>query len=249
MKTKFKSYIDMILLVIAILLITPVSMMRAQSLQSSSDTNIYLIEYKKNVKDTVTKYLLNAIFFYDIVPQDAEAILRTEINNTQKFFPQNGDIIASAWQTSTGNINNKIPISLKDGSTNLIVSKEKSNGAPLELLRALITFNSIDNPEARVLVKNVSQKIIDAYTVGIYCYDRFGDRVKHYASDTNRFGGLSQTTIKPGQTEGNDSYWTLYGHENTAKITVVLEKVHMTDGTVWSPQENQKISIEGQANR
>lgn len=127
--------------------------------------------------------------------------------------------------------------------------REEREKPPLKLEKAWITFNSISNPEARVVVKNVSKKTVDAYTLGIYCFDRFGDPVGKYHSQSNRFGGLSQETVKPGQSNGYDGYWTLHGHENTAKIKVVLEKVHFTDGENWEPKSGQEIFIEGVSNK
>jgi outer membrane murein-binding lipoprotein Lpp len=122
---------------------------------------------------------------------------------------------------------------------------EESIKPPLTLIEAQVTLNAIDNPEARVIVQNTSRKTVDAFTVGIYCYDRYGSPVNHYAYKNNRYGGLSQVTISPGQTTGYNYRWTLHGHENTAKIKVVLEKVHMTDDTVWTPQAGREISVEG----
>lgn len=90
---------------------------------------------------------------------------------------------------------------------------------------------------------------MDAFTIGIYCYDRYGDEVKHYLNDTNRFGGISQHTIKPSKSHGYNSYWTLHGHENTSKIKVVLEKVHMTDDSVWEPVKDQEVWIEGESSK
>jgi hypothetical protein len=116
---------------------------------------------------------------------------------------------------------------------------------PLELIKAWVGHNIIGNPEAHVIVKNASKKKVDAFTIGIYCYDRFDKAVNEYGVGSNRFGGLSQNTISPGKTFGYNRYWTLFGHENTAKIKVELEQVHMTDGTTWTPQGNQKITIEG----
>lgn len=126
---------------------------------------------------------------------------------------------------------------------------EESIKPPLRLMKAMVTFNSIDNPEARVVVRNVSRKTVDAFTVGIYCYSRFGDPVNHYVDDTNKFGGMAQETIRPGQTIGADHGWTLYGHDNTAKIKAVLEKVHMTDGSVWKPKSGQEVAIWGTSHR
>ncbi len=78
----------------------------------------------------------------------------------------------------------------------------------------------------------------------LYCYDRYGDEVQHYADKTNRSGGLSQETLSPDEID-YQSTWTLYGQENTAKIKVLLEKVHFTNGTVWYPKKGHSISIEG----
>lgn len=118
----------------------------------------------------------------------------------------------------------------------------KSSRSPAYFVAAGVTFNEIGNPEATVYLKNISSNTIDAYTVGIYCYNRFGNAVNHYTYNTNRCGGLSQNTINPDDTDY--SIWTLYGHENTAKIKVVLEKVHFTNGKTWYPK-GKAISIEG----
>ena len=92
--------------------------------------------------------------------------------------------------------------------------------------------NSIGTPEAYASFKNVGTKDIDAFEVDIYCYDNYDRKVKHYAYGTNIFGGISQELLKVGHVDDN-SYWTLYGHDNTTKIKVVLRSVHFIDGTIW----------------
>lgn len=116
---------------------------------------------------------------------------------------------------------------------------------PLALMSAEVSLNDGGKPEVRVIVKNISRKTIDAYTVGIYCFDRFGNQVKRNGFGSNRYAGINQSTVRPGETFGSDYFWTLHGQDNTAKIEVVLEKVHFTDDTVWLPQEGQKIAIKG----
>jgi len=121
---------------------------------------------------------------------------------------------------------------------------EESIKPPLQLVKAQIVFNVLGYPEAKVIVKNTSSKIVDAYTVSIYCYDNFNNPVKKYNADSNKFGGISQDIINPGQSNGYDGTWTLHGHENTTKIKVVLDKVHMSDNSTWTPQKGQEISVE-----
>lgn len=118
---------------------------------------------------------------------------------------------------------------------------ELKNKPPLKVLKAWVTFNSIGNPEARVRVKNVSDKTIDAYTLAILTFNNFNKPVEHYLDETNVFGAIAQHTIKSGRTIGDNYYWTLFGHDNTTKIKAILKEVHFTDDTTW---ENSKIHDE-----
>ncbi|MBP2651621.1 MAG: hypothetical protein H6Q74_2446 [Firmicutes bacterium] len=138
-----------------------------------------------------------------------------------------------------------ISVGCLDNKDNSLPESADYLNHPLELVEAEVKLNDSGNPEARVVVKNISPKTVDAYMVGIFCYDRFGDKVKPYAQGSNRFSGINQRTVRPGQTFGDDYYWTLRGHENTTKIEVVLEKVHFTDGTMWIPKAGQRIAIKG----
>jgi tetratricopeptide (TPR) repeat protein len=117
------------------------------------------------------------------------------------------------------------------------------NKPPLEILKLGVTFNSIDNPEARLVVKNTSNKTIDAYEVKILTFDNYNEPVNHYLYDNNIFGAISQDIIKPGQTFGYDYYWTLHGYENTTKIKAVLVSVHFTDDSTWeNPNLTEQVN-------
>lgn len=122
---------------------------------------------------------------------------------------------------------------------------DKSIQPPLQLISAKVTFNAIDNPEASAVVKNISNKTVDAYDIAFYCYNRYDEPVNHYLHNTNIYNGTSQNTIKPYETAGDGYVWTLYGHETTAKVKAVLMRVHMTDGSVWTPKEGQEVSVRG----
>lgn len=119
------------------------------------------------------------------------------------------------------------------------ISKFKSLGSPVALNEASVTFNSIGNPEANLIIQNISNKIIDGYEVDVFCYDNYGRAVKHYLHKTNKFGGISQGEI--GINEEDSSYWTLYSLENTTKITVFIRSVHFKNGTKWLPTKPVSI--------
>lgn len=120
---------------------------------------------------------------------------------------------------------------------------EEAIKPPLQLIRGTMERNAINNPMAGVIVKNISDKIIDAYTVKIHCYNNYGDPVKQYGYDSNVYGGISQERIYPGREDGYNTFWTLYGHENTTKVEIVLVKVHCTDGTLWTPEAGQRVFV------
>ncbi|QQS37037.1 MAG: hypothetical protein IPM56_03530 [Ignavibacteriales bacterium] len=127
------------------------------------------------------------------------------------------------------------------------IKKSIDKGIPLYFHKASVTFNSIDNPEAYISLRNISEKTIDAYTLKILCYDRFDNPVKDGLYGDNNFGAISQETISP--LSYNSGKWTLYGHENTAKIKVFIDKVHFTDGTTWRPSKGKNPTIEGKSGK
>jgi hypothetical protein len=92
--------------------------------EPSPKTHIYVIEYKKPVRGAETVNMLNAIFFVKVTPQQAESVLRTELDRIRKLFPPEGDVLANAWFSTTGNEVDEEQISLSDGSTSLIFTSK-----------------------------------------------------------------------------------------------------------------------------
>ena len=116
------------------------------------------------------------------------------------------------------------------------VQKFQKMGSPLMLINAEVSFNSIDKPEANITVVNISNKIVDAFTVEILCYNNFNQAVNHYLYRKNIFKGISQEEINIG--ESLDSIWDLFGYDNTTKIKVILKKVHFKNNTTWIAKTN-----------
>ncbi len=139
---------------------------------------------------------------------------------------------------------NKAAAAEEEEKVKINIEKLKKIGSPIYFISAYVTFNAIENPGAMIAIENISKDTIDAYTVGIYCYNRFGEPVNHYLYHTNRFGGISQETIKPNEEKFGES-WTLFGHENTSKIKVILEKVHFTNGKTWYSKKGEPVYIKG----
>lgn len=123
-----------------------------------------------------------------------------------------------------------------------LISKYKSLGSPLAFSEASITFDAIGTPEANLLVFNITDKDIDAFEVSILCYDNYNRPVGHYLHRSNVFRGISQDLIEPSKEDYGT--WTLYGYENTTKVTIVLKSVHYKGKGGWYPKN--KISIKSE---
>lgn len=110
---------------------------------------------------------------------------------------------------------------------------------PLQIEYSHLGKNAIENPTVSVTVKNESSKTVNAFIVNFYLYDNFNKRVNHYLYDTNIYTGINQKTINPDKKfNGNNYYWTPYGHENTMKFIAVITEIHYTDNTTWQISED-----------
>jgi hypothetical protein len=122
------------------------------------------------------------------------------------------------------------------------IAKYKSLGSPLAFVEANVSYNSIGIPEANLSALNINNNNIDAFEVSILCYDNYNRPVNHYLYRTNAFKGISQEIIEPN----NETFgtWTLYGYENTTKVSIVLKSVHYKGKGAWFPKNRILIKSE-----
>ncbi|WP_259015876.1 DUF5780 domain-containing protein [Emticicia fluvialis] len=113
-------------------------------------------------------------------------------------------------------------------------AKQKVNDPPLAINSVDLKYNSVSTPEASVVVSNLSTETIDRYEVTIACYDGYNRPVNHPVRKNNRFRGVYQVKLAPGQANvlGN---WILEGHDNATRIVVSLVSVRFADGKTWKP--------------
>jgi len=102
-------------LVLSILLVSSFSFMNAT--QQSPKTHVYFTEFKKPVASV---HGLDTVFFIKVSPEQAEHILRTELELTIKHFSPKIDVLATAWFSATGNQGDEIMIVLKNGKKHLV---------------------------------------------------------------------------------------------------------------------------------
>lgn len=117
--------------------------------------------------------------------------------------------------------------------------------APIALVVAYVDENSIGQPRAWVQVTNCSTKNVVAIDFTIECLDRFDRPVHGFGGKSNRTGGIMQQTIRPR--DSHVTGWTLHGHDTTAKVRITVDRVKLSDGREWVPEEGKAISVIGES--
>jgi hypothetical protein len=121
------------------------------------------------------------------------------------------------------------------------------NYPPIEFVSALIVSDEF-SPVLKIEVHNNQSRTVNAFRCKVECFTNFGEPVRG-VSRTN-FGTITnQETIEPGQDGGVGTTYSLWFKDGIGKAKVTLLKVHFSDGTIWTPKPDQKITIWAQLNR
>jgi len=103
-------------------------------------THVYFSEYRKPVRGSEGVYTLDMVFFVRLAPQKAEAMLRGEIDRILQMFPPEGNILANAWYSRTGDKIDEELIGMTDGSQSLVYWSK---------LRKTITFDQYERQKKK----------------------------------------------------------------------------------------------------
>jgi len=95
----------------------------SQGRSPSPQTHFYLLEYERGEK--VKCHNLIATFFVKVSPQQAEDILRSELNFIIKNFPPQIDILATAWYSTSSDVNEGVQIKMPNGKNLAYLAKSK----------------------------------------------------------------------------------------------------------------------------
>lgn len=95
--------------------------------RKDKETLNYSIEYLPPILEADTAHTLLVKFYTKVTTQQAETVVRSELDRILKNSPPKSDIIASAWYLPTNKPNDESPILLPDGSSGLIYSYKRGN--------------------------------------------------------------------------------------------------------------------------
>lgn len=123
---------------------------------------------------------------------------------------------------------------------------EEAIKPPVTLNSITVTPNVIGEPKVHLTLTNNSGKTIDALKVHIYAYDNYGTQLSQFGYGDDYFSGISQDPIPAGTTtEGNGRFWTLHGFDSGRRFVVRLMSLHFSDGSEWTSESDQKVTVEG----
>ena len=117
---------------------------------------------------------------------------------------------------------------------------QKEEPAPVSLESLLIVKNSVKTPNAKLHVKNITSKKIDAMKVTFYATNGFdewireGERIEHEQIAQNFL-------LQPNDTIQLE--WNLYGLDDGVNFMARVTSVHFTDGTTWRTTDDQYVSV------
>lgn len=112
---------------------------------------------------------------------------------------------------------------------------------PIEISSIKVERNSIGTPEVYVVVKNNSDKSIDAFDFRLRGYNNYGELVKNYGKEYQlcTFNSDSSSEyIEPGKASNKHFYWAAYSLDGATKFEVALIKCHEVDGKTYELKES-----------
>ena len=157
-------------------------------------------------------------------------------------------------------------VACSSGSVAPTITAPRVTGAPeipspMEVEVVNMFENAIGTPIVEVALKNVSDKIIDAYEVLLCPHNVYGESLSAFGFGDPCLKGSGNTTVHPqsakspwlysqSETDPPGVYrhemraemtwnkiaypeWTLNGYETTVSVDVALLRVHFQDGSTW----------------
>lgn len=108
-----------------------------------------------------------------------------------------------------------------------------NKNVPLRIESSTVNYGTLNYPEAKIVLTNLSHKRIISFELSFSCLDAFNDPAYRFYTKNNRFIGVSNNASM----ESFSTYyvtWDLFSYSDTAKITNIrIDKVAFSDGTVW----------------
>lgn len=132
----------------------------------------------------------------------------------------------SVWKTKTINV---VPERRSD------VKVKAEAACPLRIVRAGLLKGIIGTPEIVIEVKNRCSVPVVAFQIDAKCFNRFNDPVRALGIGRSTIGGISQETIKPGDTL--IQRWPLYVQDTTARAKITITRTKRVDGREWSTEK------------
>lgn len=184
---------------------------------------------KNEVVDNKNKTIMYAIIV--IVIMIIGAVMFN--NNTQKNTPPPAQ---TTQTTSTKEKDKPVPVPAP--------VPKKENPAPVKIEKVTIKKDMIGQPNLYLVIRNISQKKIDAYKIVVECRNNYNEKLKQFGFGDTYFKGIGQETINPNELNERGAYWTLNGFDTATRFHIRVFSIHFADGTEWRPDDDNVVEFD-----
>jgi hypothetical protein len=108
-------------------------------------------------------------------------------------------------------------------------------GCPLNIQKAWISENAIDEPVLNMKLFNIGDSNITAYCAEIFCFNKFDEPVLGL-NRTNRVSAIGQETTRIGEQIVHTI--TLHFRETVGKVKIVITRLKFENGEEWKYDPN-----------
>jgi hypothetical protein len=112
-----------------------------------------------------------------------------------------------------------------------------AHSCPLSLVGCTFSQDVLGSPQLQLTVRNRAAQPIEAFEIGVACYNKFGDKVNAFDFGSNERNLIYQERIEAYATITPDGHWTLYGHDTARVFKFTVKRVKMADDKEWTPPE------------
>ena len=217
---------------------------------SQSENNILTARNKYDSLTGAQKSLVTNLQVLIDAETKYDAIIAQEVQHVEQLINNIGAVTLSSECenaiVAAENAYKSLPASHRADVTNYnqLVNARKTfdNTPPVQINSYRLSRNIIGQPEMRIGVTNISDKIVKSYAIALFAYDNDGLPVQIYFNDFYQ-RLRSNTPLSAGESSGTSAgYWQLYGeYSEMQQIVAYVDEVEFYDGTVWNNPNSDSL--------
>lgn len=188
----------------------------------------------KNISTTYKQDILSQIE-ESANKQDYEKVLQL-ISEALKALPNDTDLLAK--QTNYQKLNEEKIVQDRKEKIKTLINQQQLTVTSAKILVQDSEYKSLYPDMMQVIVKNISNKTVKSYEMGLLAYDSNGLPIKikreiSISEDYEFVGNANDANILPNKSYGSENGWNLDSQHGISKIIACTKSVTYYDGSTW----------------